>query len=170
VIPSTVHRVPRHTADDVNKQIHRQTEHNVARLADAPPEAIEQRLAELDREWDIERALEANAAVASLIGLALGATVDRSGFYCPQRSRLLATACSSRMVPTGAYLSATGFRTQPEIEKERYALKALRGDFHDVSYYYEARDLPRRLAQSRPSAVRGPTTLRTAPSKPVLRA
>jgi len=53
--PITVHRVPRHTADDVNKQIHRQTEHNVARLADAPPEAIEQRLAELDREWDIER-------------------------------------------------------------------------------------------------------------------
>src|SRR5437588_2851636 len=38
------------------------------------PDQITARLAELDREWDIERILEANAAGASLVGIVLGTT------------------------------------------------------------------------------------------------
>ena len=83
MIPSTTARVPEHTAELINEQIRHQTEENVARYAAAGPEAIDRRLAELDREWDIERTLEANAATVSLIGLALGATVDRRLFVLP---------------------------------------------------------------------------------------
>ena len=54
MIPSTVERVPEHTAEHVNEQIRRQTEENVARYAAAGPAAVERRLADLDREWDIE--------------------------------------------------------------------------------------------------------------------
>ena len=82
MIPSTVERVPQHTAAHINEQIRRRTEQNVARFA-ADPTAIEDRLAELDQEWDIERTLEANAATVSLIGLALGAAVDRRFFVLP---------------------------------------------------------------------------------------
>lgn len=73
----------RHTAEHVNLEIRRQTEENVARFAHASPEAIDERLHELDREWDIERTLETNAAIASLVGLTLGATVDRRWFAFP---------------------------------------------------------------------------------------
>lgn len=39
--------------------------------------AIDERLAQLDREWDVERALQANFAAVSLLGLLLGAKVDK---------------------------------------------------------------------------------------------
>ena len=77
MLPETTTRVPRHTASHVNAQIERQIEENVMRTAAGGREAITRRLAELDREWDIERTLEANAATVSLMGLTLGATVDR---------------------------------------------------------------------------------------------
>ena len=77
MVPSTVNRVPRHTAARVNKRIRRQTDENVACIAAAGQEAIGVRLAELDREWDIERTLEANAAALALAGVALGVAVDK---------------------------------------------------------------------------------------------
>ena len=83
MIPSTVERVPQHTAEHINEQIRRQTEENIARYAGAGKQAIERRLAELDREWDIERALEANAATAVLVGVTLGTAVDRRFLFLP---------------------------------------------------------------------------------------
>src|SRR5438105_15005968 len=77
MIPSTVERVPQHTRAAYNEAIRRQTEANVARFAAAGPAASDRRLAELDREWDIERTLEANAATVSLIGSALGSPSAR---------------------------------------------------------------------------------------------
>jgi hypothetical protein len=53
MLPSTADRVPLHTADEYNEAIRRTTEENVARHAAAGPEAIEQRLRELDGVWQI---------------------------------------------------------------------------------------------------------------------
>jgi hypothetical protein len=81
-LPSTADRVPRHTAPKVNERIRRQTEENVARYRNAPPEEVGRRLDELAREWDIERAIEANAAALALFGkerLALLAATRRRG-------------------------------------------------------------------------------------------
>ena len=130
MIPSTVARVPLHTAEHVNEQIRRQTEQSIARCAQAGPAAIGRRLAELDREWDVERTLEANAATASLIGLTLGATVDRRWFIFPAvvAGFLLQHAVQGWCPPMPVF-RRLGFRTQTEIDYERYALKALRGDF-----------------------------------------
>jgi hypothetical protein len=41
------------------------------------PEAVDRRLQVLDREWDIERTLEANAATLAAIGAGLALLVDR---------------------------------------------------------------------------------------------
>ncbi len=51
--------------------VRRQTENNILYYGRQGREAIDRRLAKLDQEWDIERTLEANAALISLIGLAL---------------------------------------------------------------------------------------------------
>ena len=83
MVPSTVARVPQHTAEHVNQQIRRQTEESVAQCAASGHVAIDRRLAELDEEWDIERTLEANAATVSLVGLALGASLNRKWFILP---------------------------------------------------------------------------------------
>lgn len=58
MLPSTVDRVPEQTAENVNQRIRRDMEERVARIATSGPR-ISRRLEELDREWDIERTLEA---------------------------------------------------------------------------------------------------------------
>lgn len=135
MIPTTVDRVPRHTAENVNEQIRQTTEENVAHYAAEGNEAIEDRLHELDREWDIERTLEANAATVALLGLGLGAFVHRRFFALPAvvAGFLLQHAVQGWCPPIPIF-RRLGFRTQPEIEQERYALKALRGDFQHLSY------------------------------------
>jgi hypothetical protein len=137
MIPSTTERVPQHTAAHVNQQIRRQTAKNIARVAAGGPAAIGCRLAELDREWDIERTLEANAATAALIGLALGAGVDRRWFIMPGAVAgfLLLHAIQGWCPPVPVF-RRLGFRTQSEIDHERYALKALRGDFNGLPSGY----------------------------------
>jgi hypothetical protein len=133
MLPSTVERVPQHTPQAYNAAIRRRTEENVARIAAAGPAAIDRRLAELDREWDIERMLEANAATVSLIGSALGFVVDRRFFVLPVvvAGFLLQHAVQGWCPPVPLFRHL-GFRTAPEIDRERYALKALRGDFRNL--------------------------------------
>jgi hypothetical protein len=134
MLPSTVDRVPAHTAEEINEQIRRQTESNIAHYGRAGSAAINRRLKELDEEWDIERTLEANAATASLIGLTLGATVDRRWFLFPAvvAGFLLQHALQGWCPPLPIF-RLWGIRTASEIDYERYALKALRGDFAGVS-------------------------------------
>jgi hypothetical protein len=134
MIPSTTMRVPEQTAEHVNECIRRRTEENVARYAAAGPMAIDRRLAELDREWDIERTLEANAATVALIGVGLGTFVDRRFYLLPGvvGAFLLQHAIQGWCPPVPVF-RRLGFRTASEIDEERYALKALRGDFRDVA-------------------------------------
>ena len=133
MLPSTVERVPRQTDPEINDQIADETRESVARCC-ADPAAIETRLRELDHEWDIERTLEANAATVALAGTVLGATVDRRFFALPAvvAGFLLQHALQGWCPPLPVF-RRLGFRTQAEIERERYALKALRGDFDNVT-------------------------------------
>ena len=133
MISSAPVRVPEHTAERANEQIRRQTEENIARYAAAGPEAIDRRLEELDREWDIERTLEANAATVALIGLGLGTFVDRRFYLLPAAVAgfLLQHAVQGWCPPVPVF-RRLGVRTAREIDEERFALKALRGDFRGV--------------------------------------
>ena len=132
-VPATTRRVPEHTAAHINRQIERETEASVAYFAEHPDE-IDDRLEELDREWDIERTLEANAASVSLLGLTLGLTVDRRWLALPigVAAFLLQHAVQGWCPPVPVF-RRLGIRTAGEIGQERYALKALRGDFDDLS-------------------------------------
>lgn len=132
MISSTVERVPLNTSERINQRIQREM---LQRLYyyQQHPEQIDQRLAELDREWDIERTLVANASVLmtasvwwGLFGrrwtLLVAATV--SGF-------LLQHTLQGWCPPVPAF-RRLGFRTATEIETERYALKILRGDLDAI--------------------------------------
>ncbi len=133
MLPSTVDRVSSQTADEVNKFIRQQTEHRIECCRRAGRAAIERRLHELDEEWDIERTLEANAATASLVGLLLGATIDRRWFAFPAVvSGFLLLHSLQGWCPPLPIFRRLGVRTASEISFERNALKALRGDFSAV--------------------------------------
>lgn len=131
ILPPTRRRVAEHTADRVNRSIEEQIEANVAYFA-AHPEDIDARLRELDREWDIERTLEANASTLALTGTLLGAFVDRRFLILPGvvTAFLLQHALQGWCPPLPVF-RRLGVRTAAEIAHERYALKYLRGDFDD---------------------------------------
>ena len=130
MLPTTTDRVPENTAEHVNERIRRQTEEDVRRFADAEPEAIERRLHELDQEWDIERTLEANAAAITAAGAALALFVDRRFAVMPLvvGTFLLQHALQGWCPPVPLF-RRMGVRTEGEINHERHALKALRGDY-----------------------------------------
>src|SRR5687768_15290404 len=70
-LPATAERVERHTAPAINQRIYREMRLRVAECYALSDEEIDARIRELEREWDIERTLEANAATVILTGLAL---------------------------------------------------------------------------------------------------
>ncbi len=91
---------------------------------------IPQRLVELDEEWDIERAIEANAAALALSGVALALLHDRRWLALPALvTGFLLQHAVQGWCPPVPILRALGFRTADEINAEHMALKAIRGDF-----------------------------------------
>jgi hypothetical protein len=133
MIPATTTRVEQQTHEAINEEIYRQTEQNISHFARQGRDDIDRRLEELHREWDIERMLEANAASISLLGLGLGAFVDRRFFMFPaiMAGFLLQHAVQGWCPPVPLF-RRLGVRTASEIDRERYALKVIRGDFEEL--------------------------------------
>ena len=129
---STVDRVPNRTSNSINRKIMRQIAGSV-RWHAAHPEAIDRRLRELDREWDVERTLEANASTLAFTGVVLGGTLDKRWLALPTLvTAFLFQHAVQGWCPPLPILRRLGFRTAREIDTERYALKALRGDFGPI--------------------------------------
>lgn len=128
IITPTARRVSDHTSPEVNRRIQQQTLARVDQLADEGPAAIERRLKALDEEWDIERCLETGAASLSLVGAALGATVNRKWFLLPAgvAAFLLQHALQGWCPPLPVF-RRLGVRTADEINDERVKLKTLLG-------------------------------------------
>lgn len=119
-------RVRGSTADEVNQEIDRQMESNIARYRYAGQDAIRERMHELDREWDIERALEVNASTLALSGLVLGLTVDKRWFALPGIVLpFLLQHGLQGWCPPLPVLRRLGFRTRNEIDREKYALQSI---------------------------------------------
>jgi hypothetical protein len=134
MLPATSQRVRLNTAEEINQRIRQQTERNIMECITAGPEAIDRRLEQLDREWDIERCLETMAPSFTLIGLALAITKGRKWLLLPVvvQTFFLQHALEGWCPPI-PMLRRLGFRTMHEIDEERYALKALRGDFNKLA-------------------------------------
>jgi hypothetical protein len=132
-LPTTHERVPAHTAKHVNERIQREIDLNVGHHAQVPT-AIPHRLKELDAEWDIERAIEANASLIAFAGVALGYFAHPYWLALPALvTAFLFQHAVQGWCPPVPILRRLGFRTADEIAKERMALKSVRGDFDLVS-------------------------------------
>ena len=140
MLPNTVDRVPLNTSEEINQRIARETNRRVNFYA-ANPVGIERRLRELDEEWDIERVLEANAASVAFAGTVLAATVHKRWLMLPVLvTGFLFQHATQGWCPPVPFLRRMGYRTAREIETERVALKALRGDFGKIAPASTERD------------------------------
>jgi hypothetical protein len=115
-----------HTAPAINTRIERDIEARVRLLRELGPPAIRQRLDELDREWDIERCLETGASTLTLLGLVLTLAASRKWIVLPigVAGFLLQHAIQGWCPPLPVFRRA-GVRTADEINRERYALRAV---------------------------------------------
>lgn len=128
--PGTDDRVPDHTSDSSNERILGRTLDNLRPFVGASSKAIEQRIAALRREWDIERTLEAGASSLMLAGVGLGVGADRRFLAIPALvAGFLLQHAVQGWCPPLALLRRLGIRTSAEIHAEIIALRLLRDDF-----------------------------------------
>jgi hypothetical protein len=132
MITDSARRVSRHTDPAINERNHREMQQRLAYCA-GHPEWIDQRLRELDQEWDIERALQANASTLAFTGVVLSLLGGRKWLLLPLVvTGFLFQHALQGYCPPLPVLRRLGFRTAREIDEERFALKTLRGDFRDL--------------------------------------
>jgi hypothetical protein len=119
-------RVRRSTAEELNEKIDQVTDSNIQSYVNSSHAVIQKRIQELDEEWDIERVLEVNASSLALTGFTLGVTVNRKWLALPAvvMAFLLQHGIQGWCPPL-PILRRLGVRTRGEIDREKYALKAL---------------------------------------------
>jgi hypothetical protein len=128
-------RVRENTSAEVNARLDREMRGRVESYATRGDEEITRRIEELDREWDMERLLETNASALAGVGVGLAAaTGSRKWLILPGvvLSFLFQHAVHGWCPPVPVF-RRLGVRTRKEIDREKYALKALRGDFEGVA-------------------------------------
>jgi hypothetical protein len=130
---STLHHCAHSRHEPLEDRLHRILEHG--------PRAIDERLAELDAEWSSGRVTKVTLAVISGVGLVLAFLVSPWFAVLPA----LASVCLVQYIfnqPCAVSKMArwVGFRGGREIEEERLALKALRGDFKHLPTVHQVDD------------------------------
>jgi hypothetical protein len=123
-------RVRRHTAAGILRRIDDTTMAHLLDCATGGSDRMAARLHELDREWDVDRAVEAQTALTGVAGLALGVLVRPAFLAVPAFAAVtLAIYAVTGRDPLMPLWRRLGLRTAREIARERHAVKALRGDF-----------------------------------------
>ena len=108
-------------------------EQRLACLADAGPQAITERLNEIEKEWSAGRVTKATIGFIIVAGLALATVAGSWWLILPAFGAFfLLQYLFSRVSWLGAMYRELGFRSGAEIDHEKFALKALRGDFHQL--------------------------------------
>jgi hypothetical protein len=145
LITPTATRVEINTSDSVNERIRQSAERRLSEFEPRDTAAITQRLNELKREWDVERAIETEAPLMIAAGLGAGAWLDRrltavSAFA----AGMLLLHNVQGWYPLLPVFRRAGLRTTREIADEAYELKSARGDFDDLATGGSPEDLAAR--------------------------
>lgn len=127
-------QVRANTGAATQRKIDSKIRQQIIHYASQPKDVITRRIFELEREWDIERVLEANAAGLALSSLVYGLTVNKKCLALTGTilGFLMLHAVQGWCPPVPA-LRRLGVRTRREIDRELFALKILRGDFATIS-------------------------------------
>jgi len=122
------------TDPEVNQKIDSTIEERIRFYATQPRETISRRIEELEQEWDIERFLETNAAGIALGGVVFGLVSKKWLLLSATVLGFLLQHAIQGWCPPIPLLRKFGIRTRREIDREKYALKILRGDFQSMPH------------------------------------
>lgn len=137
-------RIRENTRRSIQSAIDAQIQESIRFYATQSKAAISDRIDELDREWDIERVIEANASSLAIGSLLMGLTVNKKWFLMTGTVLgFLLQHSTQGWCPPVPVLRKLGVRTRKEIDREKYALKALRGDFDHIAEKTETNQLLR---------------------------
>jgi len=121
------------TADDsrgLSEKARQEIEERLVQIAEEGHAAIAERLAELDAEWTAGRIAKIALAVGILVGVVLAIFWNTWWLILPGVCGLmLLEHAISRECGLTRLMRQAGWRSAIEIEHERWALKAMRGDF-----------------------------------------
>ncbi len=117
----------------VNKAVDEATLATLERYKNASPEAIEARIDELERMWDIECHVELWSSLLTLGGIGLGFRSKRLLWFPLAVQGLVFARSFPIPDPLTPFLRLFGVWTRQEIEREKQALKLLRGDYERVA-------------------------------------
>lgn len=137
--PNESDRVRRNTSPEELARIDAQIEQNIRAYSSMPGERMDQSIRELEEEWSMERHLETNASVIGLTSALLGLTVSRKWLLLTGTVMgFLMQHAIQGWCPPLPIFRKRGVRTRGEIDREMYALKAMRGDFKHIQRVEES--------------------------------
>ena len=126
-------RVRAHSSEQANRRVDLEVQSCLESMARADADAVRRHIEALDREWDVERYLQLNAGLVSLAGVALSAAVSKRFLMLPAAIfGFFFQHGVQGWCPPLPVFRRMGVRTRQEINREKYALKALRGDFAEI--------------------------------------
>jgi hypothetical protein len=127
--------------DGLSDRQRQNIEDRLHRIAFEGHAAIARRLGVLDSEWSAGRVAKVAVAGGILLGLAAAVFVSMWWLVVPVAlGLLLLQYLVSRDGWLTSALRQLGLRSGAEIEHERFALRALRGDFHNLPIVYDRDD------------------------------
>lgn len=130
LLPDTRKRVEQSTSDEISQKIQQELDRNIHYYSDKGYNTLTRRLKQLDKEWDTERVLAANASFFVIIGGVLALTVSRKWILLPVVvGSFLFQHALQGWCPPLPLIRRFGIRTPQEIQEERNVLKEFRGDF-----------------------------------------
>jgi hypothetical protein len=122
------------TSDKLNAAIDETILLNIKKYAGKSSEEISLRIKTLDKEWDIERVLDLTMSAMALCGITLSLLFSKYSIILPILLLLFFIWHSFQgWCPPVPILRFFKIRTRPEIDREKYALKAMRGDFKGLA-------------------------------------
>ena len=126
-------RVRKFTPKKVNHKIDEQTSERVTQLEKMSPNAIQKRLGDLDREWDIDRVLMLNFGILVSAQL-FAARKNKKWLWGPLiQTPFMIMHATLGWCPPSLWFRPMGIRTKYEIRAEREALLAALGNKRAIS-------------------------------------
>lgn len=121
------------TSSEKNTAIDQIILENIRKYAEKDSSEISRRIRELDKEWDIERVLDLVMSAMALCGISGSLLFYKYSIALPILLLIFFIWHAFQgWCPPIPLLRYFKIRTRPEIDREKYALKAMRGDFEGV--------------------------------------
>lgn len=111
------------TPKSINRKIEKEISNELEYYSNRSKKEIKEKIAELDKKWDIERTLETNASIIALTGLLLSRKSKKFLIIPAVVMSFLLQHALQGWCPPLPLFRALGIRTRKELEDEKCKLK-----------------------------------------------